>query len=195
MIRINLLGDAVLQAGAKKPEKAEVAQVYAAGEGAGRMSVPVAGIVVGLVFASFGGIYWLMLQREVAKAEAKKVELERTKAELDKYIKLEQEFRRRKEALQKKKEVMLGLRRAQHQPVHFMEEIANALPDDVWFKEISQKGTAVTVQGESASFEAINAFRAKLVEQNKWFQNVNYPTANKKGSTVEFTISFDLKNP
>ena len=69
MIRINLLGDAVLQAGAKKPEKAEVAQVYAAGEGAGRMSVPVAGIVVGLIFASFGGIYWLMLPAEHADDE------------------------------------------------------------------------------------------------------------------------------
>jgi len=122
------------------------------------------------------------------------VELQAKKKELEKYIQLEKTFRAQKESLQKKKEVMLALKTAQALPVHLMEELANCLPDDVWFKEISQKGMNISIKGESSSFEAINQFRNRLLEKNKWFQNVQYPAANKKDRTVEFTISCDLKN-
>ena len=195
MIRINLLGDTLAQAGGKKPDKSEPAQVYAQGEGSGRSSFPIAGLVVGLVCASIGLVYYLMLERDVKQAQEKVATLEQEKRDLSKYIALEKTFREQKEALQKKKEVMLGLKMAQQLPVHLLEELANALPDDVWFKDVNQKGKAITITGESASFEAINLFRNKLIEQSKWFGNVNYPTANKKAGVVQFTISFDLKNP
>jgi Tfp pilus assembly protein PilN len=76
-----------------------------------------------------------------------------------------------------------------------MEELANALPDDVWFKEVSQHGMNISIKGESASFEAINLFRTHLMDQKNWFGNVNYPTATKNGNIVEFTLSFDMKKP
>jgi type IV pilus assembly protein PilN len=194
MIRINLLGDTLVQAAGKKPDKAEPAQVYAQGEGSGRSSFPIAGLLVGLVCASFGLVYYMMLDREVRQAQERVVKLEQEKRDLAKYIALEKTFREQKESLQKKKEVMLGLKTAQQLPVHLLEELANVLPDDVWFKEVSQKGMAITIKGSSSSFEAINVFRNKLIEQSKWFRNVNYPTADKKAGVVEFTISFDLKN-
>ncbi len=194
MIRVNLLGDTLAQAAGKKGEKAEAAQVYAQGEGSGRSSFPIAGLLVGLVCASFGLVYYLMLDREVRQAQEKIAKLEQQKLELAKYTALEKKFREDKEALQKKKEIMLGLKTAQQLPVHLIEELANTVPDDVWFKEIVQKGTGITIKGESSSFEAINLFRSKLNEQTKWFGNVNYPKADKKVGVVEFTISFDLKN-
>ena len=193
MIRINLLGDTLAQTAGKKGEKAEAAQVYQ-GEGSGRSSFPVAGLLVGLVCASFGLVYYLMLDREVRQAQEKVAKLEQEKLELAKYTALEKKFREDKEALQKKKEIMLGLKTAQQLPVRLIEELANTVPDDVWFKEITQKGTGITIKGESSSFEAINLFRSKLNEQTKWFGNVNYPKADKKVGVVEFTISFDLKN-
>jgi len=194
MIRINLLGDTLVQAAGKKPDRAEPAQVYAQGEGSGRSSFPIAGLLVGLVCTSLGLVYYLMLDREVRQAQERVVKLEQEKRDLSKYIALEKTFREQKESLQKKKEVMLGLKTAQQLPVHLLEELANVIPDDVWFKEISQKGMAITIKGSSGSFEAINLFRNKLIDQSKWFRNVNYPTANKKSGVVEFTISFDLKN-
>ncbi len=194
MIRINLLGDTLAQTASKKGDKAEAAQVYAQGEGSGRSSFPIAGLIVGLVCASFGLVYYLMLDREVRQAQEEVTKLEQEKRDLEKYTALEKKFREDKEALQKKKEVMLGLKTAQQLPVRLLEELANTVPDDVWFKEITQKGTGITIKGESSSFEAINLFRSKLNEQTKWFGNVNYPKADKKVGVVEFTISFDLKN-
>jgi Tfp pilus assembly protein PilN len=194
MIKINLLGDTLAQVGGKKAEKAEVAPVYADSAATGRPTLPIAGVLVGLAIAAMGGVYYVVLNAKIDAAARTKSELEAQKAELQKYVELEKKFRTQKEMLQKKKEVMLGLKSTQQLPVYFLRELANALPDDVWFREITQKGMNVTIKGESSSFEAINVFRSHLMEQNKWFVNVNYPAANKKDRSVEFTISCDLKN-
>ena len=194
MIKINLLGDTLAQVAGKKQEKAEAVQVYAEGAGAGRSSFPLVGVLLGVILTSLGGVYYIWLNGKVEQARREQVELQAKKKELEKYIQLEKTFRTQKESLQKKKEVMLALKNAQALPVHMLEELANCLPDDVWFKEISQKGMNISIKGESSSFEAINQFRNRLLEKNKWFQNIKYPAANKKDRTVEFTISCDLKN-
>lgn len=193
MIKINLLGDTLAQVAGKKTEKAEV-QVFAEGEGSGRSSFPIAGVLLGVILTSLGGVYYVWLNGKVEKARQEQVELQAKKKELEKYIQLEKTFRAQKDSLQKKKEVMQALKNNQAVPVHLLEQLANCLPDDVWFKEISQKGMNISIKGESSSFEAINQFRSRLLEQGKWFQNVNYPAATKKDRTVEFTISCDLKN-
>ena len=197
MIKINLLGDALAQPGAKKggdKATAEPVQVYT-GEGGSRASLPIAGVVVGLVFAALGGAYYLWLNSELSKQEKRKAELERDKKQYEPYIALEKKFREKKDALQKKEEVMTTLKRQQALPVHFMEELANSLPDDVWFKKITQKGSLITIEGEGRNFEAINAFYGNLQSRTRWFKKINYPGA-KRGTTgsFEFTISFELQN-
>ncbi|MCE1229394.1 MAG: PilN domain-containing protein [Firmicutes bacterium] len=193
MIRINLLGDSLVQATGKK-DKAEAAALVQS-DAPARTSLPIIGIVVGLLLASGGLFYYLWMEREIHQLQEKVEKLQQEKQALAKYTTLEKQFRDQKEALQKKREVILNLKNAQRVPVYFLQELANALPDDVWFKEITQKGMNITIKGEGTSFESINMFRSRLLEQTKWFGNVNYPTASKKGGSVEFTISFDLKNP
>ncbi len=196
MIKINLLGDALAQGGGKKSERAEQpVQIYGEGEGGGRPGLPIAGAVIFLVFASIGGIYHVILGNEVQKAEAKKADLERQRDELKKFIDLEKQFRDKKEMLAKKEEIMQGLRRSQQLPVHFLEELANSLPDDVWFREVTQRGMNVSIKGEARTFEAINLFYSRLQSRTRWFKNINYPGAERKGNNLEFTLSFDLQNP
>lgn len=197
MIKINLLGDALAQAGAKKggdKASAEPVQVYT-GEGGSRSSLPIAGVVVGLLFAALGGGYYLWLNSEVTKAEKRKADLDRDKKVYEPYIAQEKKFREKKEALQKKEEVMTALKRQQALPVHFIEELANSLPDDVWFKKIAQKGMTITIEGEGRNFESINAFYGNLQSRTRWFKKINYPGA-KRGTSgaFEFTISFELQN-
>ena len=197
MIKINLLGDALAQAGAKKggeKASAEPVQVYT-GEGGSRSSLPIAGVVVGLLFSALGGGYYLWLNSEFTREEKKKAELERDKKQYEPFIALEKKFREKKDALQKKEEVMTTLKRQQALPVHFMEELANSLPDDVWFKKVSQKGMTITVEGEGSNFESINAFYGNLQSRTRWFKKINYPGA-KRGTSgaFEFPISFELQN-
>jgi Tfp pilus assembly protein PilN len=198
MIKINLLGDVLAQAGPKKgAEKAvaaEPVQVYT-GEGGSRSSVPIAGVVVGLIFAAFGGVYYLWLSSEFTRAEKKKAELQQEKKQYEPFIALEKKFREKKETLQKKEEVMLTLKRQQALPVHLMEELANSLPDDVWFAKVSQKAMTITIEGEARNFESINAFYGNLQSRTRWFKKINYPGAKRgPAGSFQFTISFELQN-
>jgi Tfp pilus assembly protein PilN len=197
MIKINLLGDALAQSGGKKgsdKSAAEPVQVYT-GEGSGRSSLPMAGVVVGLLFTALGGVYYLWLNSAFTKAEKKKADLEQDKKQYEPYIALEKKFREKKAALLQKEEVMTTLKRKQSLPVHLIEELANSLPDDVWFKKVSQKGLIITIDGEGRNFEAINAFQGNLQSRTRWFKKINYPGA-KRGTTgsFEFSISFELQN-
>jgi Tfp pilus assembly protein PilN len=151
--------------------------------------------VVGLVLAATGGVYYLWLNSEFTKAEQKKADLERDKQQYEPFIALEKKFREKKDSLQKKEEVMTTLKRRQALPVHFLEELANSLPDDVWFKRVDQKGMTITVEGEGRNFESINAFYGNLQSRTRWFKKINYPGAKRGASgAFEFTISFELQN-
>jgi len=193
MIRINLLGEVLAQASGKKADRGELAPVYAQ-EGT-RSSFPIAGVISGLLLASIGGVYYISLTGQVETETRRNADLQRQKEELKKYFTLEESYRKQKEALQKKKDVMVSLRVAQRLPVHLMEELANSLPDDVWFDEVTQKGMSITIKGRGASFEAINLFQTHLQERNTWFDKVVLPGVTKKGTSFEFSISFDLKTP
>ena len=121
--------------------------------------------------------------------------MEKDKKQYYPYIALEKQFRQKKQALQQKEEVMTNLKRQQALPVHFLEELANSIPDDVWFKKITQNGSTITIDGEARNFEAINAFYGNLQSRTRWFQKINYPGARRVASgSLEFTITFELQN-
>ena len=195
MIKINLLGDALAQGSGKKLDKAEPMQVYVQDEGAGRSTLPIAAILFGLLFSAIGGVYYIWLTNQIDRSNQKRDQLAKQVEELKKYIDLEKKLRDQKEAMQKKEEVMLNLKKNQELPVHFMEELANSLPDDVWFREVTQNGMNITIKGESRTFEAVVLFYNRIQSRTRWFKNVNYPGAGKQGNIISFSISFDLQNP
>ena len=160
MIRINLLGDALAQGAGKKSDGGEPVQVYAEAEGASRASLPIAGALVFLVIASGGGVYYLFLNNEVNRALAEKDRLEQEKKKLEPYIKQEAQFRKQKEVLKKKEDAIAGLKVAQSLPVHFLEEVANCLPEDVNLTDIVMTADRrVTIKGTGRTLEVIQLFR------------------------------------
>jgi type IV pilus assembly protein PilN len=195
MIKINLLGDA-LSGGAAKGggSAAEPAALYT--DEGGQPSLPIAGVLIGLALASLGGIYYLYITNEVKKLDERRAQLELEKKTYDPYIALEAEFRKRKEDLQAKEQAITDLRRKQQLPVYLLEEMANSLPDNVWFLKISQKGMTITIEGEAANFESINTFYQNLQSRSRWFKKVNYPggKALPGKHVVDFTITFELQN-
>lgn len=197
MIKINLLGDSLSPAAGKKAEKVDqVQQVYVQEEGARRTSLPVAGVLVGLLLASIGVVYYLVLNHRLEKAEVYRASLEKEKAELDRYTKQYESYQKQKEELQKKLTLIRGLKAKQELSVHLLEEIANCVPDDVWMESLLQQENGITIKGEGGSFEAINQFRSRLAENKKWFKNVSHLESTRKASKViDFVVTFDLVVP
>lgn len=194
MIRINLLGDALAQSAGKKPEGGEPVQVYAEAEGASRASLPIAGALVFLVMASGGGVYYLFLNNEVNRALAEKERLEQEKKKLEPYIKQEAQFRKQKEVLKKKEDAIAGLKVAQSLPVHFLEEVANCLPEDVNLTDIVMTGDRrVTIKGTGRTLEVIQLFRQNLMARTRWFKDVVVPIGEGEGK-MKFTAQMTLQN-
>jgi len=197
MIKINLLSDALGSGGVggKKGRAIAVPAVAMADE-APRTSIPILGIVVGLVFLLAGVLYYLNLKRSLEAAKEIQAKLEVEKKALEPYTAKEKLYRERKEALAKKEEVMVGLKKSQQLPVHLLEEIANSLPDDVWFGSLTQKGKSIVIEGEGRSFESINVFYQNLQSRSRWFKNLSYPGGGSTGNrSIRFTMTFELQNP
>lgn len=192
MIKINLLGDALAQGGGAKADAAQDVAIYA--DEGGRRSLPIAGVVIGLLMASLGGIYYLWLNNEITKKEARQAALQTELDTYKPYFELEARFRKKKEELQNKEQTLIDLRKRQQLPVYFMQELANCLPEDVWFISISQNGMQISVAGQARNFEAINNFYNNLQAKQRWFKKVVYPGATRQGDWLNFTITFELQN-
>ena len=193
MIKINLLGESLSQAGARAAA-VEPAALYA--ETGTRKSLPIAGVVVGLLAASIGGVYYLYLNNQIDTKKAQAASLQKELDELKPFIDLEAKFRKKKEELQNKEQVLVDLRKRMQLPVYFLQELADSLPDDVWFQSIDQNGMAITIKGQARNFESINTFYGNLQQRTRWFKSVNYPGGQKdaSGNWVNFTITFQLQN-
>ena len=190
MIKINLLGESLAQAGARAAS--EPAALYAE-EGA-RRTLPIAGALVGLAGASIGVIYFLILSGQISRKEKERDQYQAELKVLQPFIDLEAKFRKKKEELQNKEQVLVDLRKRMELPVYFLQELADSLPDDVWFQSVQQNGMAVTIKGQARNFESINAFYNNLQQRTRWFKAVSYPGGQKQGEWVTFTITFQLQN-
>ena len=191
MIKINLLGESLAQAGARAAAS-EPAALYAE-EGA-RKSLPIAGVLLGLAGVVAAGGYYLVLNNQIEAKQQEDARLQRELTELKPYIEKEAQLRKVKEELQNKEQVLVDLRKRMQLPVYFLQELADCLPDDVWFQSVQQNGMAITIQGQARNFESINAFYNNLQQRTRWFKSVTYPGGQKNGAWVSFTITFQLQN-
>ena len=190
MIKINLLGESLAQAGARAAS--EPAALYAE-EGA-RKSLPIAGVLLGLLGVVAGGAYYLILNNQIEHKKAEVAKFQKELDELKPFIDLEAKFRKKKEELQNKEQVLVDLRKRMQLPVYFLQELADSLPDDVWFQSVQQNGMAITINGQARNFESVNAFYNNLQQRTRWFKSVTYPGGQKSGNWVNFTITFQLQN-
>ena len=202
MIKINLLRDPFVQSAAKGGGKTEVMEMApepkntpAPSSTGTRQAPPILGIIFGLLFTGIGGLYYMMLQKDLATAEDLNTQLKADKQKLEPYFKLEQQFREQKESLKKKEDELTKLKKQQQMPVQFLQELGNSIPDNVWFAKVTTKGQSVVILGESLTEDAIYQFRDNLARKTQWFKNVQFPGATRKDKKLEFTLTFDMMNP
>jgi Tfp pilus assembly protein PilN len=201
MIKINLLRDPFIRpkakAGAAKKDAAAAPLPEAAGakqgaEVGGRRQIPALGALACLFFCSFGGAYHFWLGGRAAAETARGAALAEAGEALTPYRQMEGRLKEQCETLRKKEEALAGIKKQQQMPVYFLQELANSLPDNVWFAKIASKGQRVEIRGESLTEDAIYQFRDNLVGKEQWFRNVNFAGASRREKRLEFTITFEL---
>jgi type IV pilus assembly protein PilN len=163
MIKINLLA-------ASPQTKARVAKLPRF-EGVGSLGQNA--LLTGVVILALVFIGWRWyslasehraLTREIAKAEQ---ERERLQA----IIKKGEDYKAKKELLQRKITLITQLKRNQSGPVHLLDEVSKQLPDFLWLDAMNESGFNIQMQGRATTYNAVSNFYNNLTG-SRYFQNV-----------------------
>jgi type IV pilus assembly protein PilN len=149
MIRINLLG------GERQVKKKAVA--FDLGQ---RLTLACSLILV-LAAAGIGYWYWSLQQRstqvdaDIARAQTEQLRLRSIIREVN-------EFEQERTALQQRVQLIEQLRSGQSIPVQLLDVVSKSLPDMLWLTDVEQKGSDVTIQGQSTTLIALSDFVGNL---------------------------------
>lgn len=187
MIRINLL--------AVERGPATRAAIIPA---AHRVTLAASLILLGTALA-VGWWFWslrqtsIQLDRDIAQAEVETQQLRSVLSQV-------QKFEARKAQLQQRVTLIEQLRRGQTGPVHMLDEISKALPEQLWLTEMTQKGQEVTLAGMTTSMSGLSDFVAGL-EGSPWFRkpvdiiDSEVSADAKAGDLVKFSVKATFNDP
>lgn len=123
------------------------------------------------------------------------------KAELEPYIKKVDELEAKRDELKKKNEAIQQLRSQRTIPVHIMDEVSRALPDNLWIGSLVVKGSMLTIDGTTLQEQAISTFM-KSLEASAFIGPCNLVVSKQTGSAsggatqvTGYTISAPITNP
>src|SRR5213593_14065 len=105
-----------------------------------------------------------MLRTEIAKAQAEKERLQAI-------IKKGEEYKAKKELLERKIALITQLKRNQSGPVHLLDEVSKQLPDFLWLDQMNESGFNIQMQGRATTYNAVSNFYNNLTG-SRYFQNV-----------------------
>lgn len=189
MIRVNLLPE----------DKRKRVKKRRAPRGAPR-DIPVALIIVGLlavvVTCIVLGLWQWTLNKKSASLEEQIASIDRQIKSLDVDIRKVKEFKGQKQDLESKLNIILQLQNKKRGPVHFLDQLAKAIPLGLWLQEVSENGSAMTVMGMAMESGQISTFMKNL-EKSEFFSGVDLSSVqsavkNKRGATGSTLKSFQL---
>src|SRR5437773_1587620 len=121
------------------------------------------------------------LRNEIAKAQ---VEKERLQA----IIKKGEEYKAKKELLERKIALITQLKRNQSGPVHLLDEVSKQLPDFLWLDSMTESGFAIQIQGKATTYNAVSNFYNNLTG-SPYFQGVVLGPISSIPAGVTFSLT------
>ncbi len=162
--------------------------------------IPVMLIIVGLlaVLATclILGLWHWTLGKKANVINGEIADVEKQIKALDVDIANVEDFKRQKTDLEKKLGVINQLENKKKGPVHFMDQLASAIPPRLWLQEVSENGGRMTLVGSSTDHAQISVFMQNL-EKSSFFSNVELvgvqaATGKAKGGDADLVKTFQL---
>ena len=180
MIKINLL------AGAQQVKTRAVKTPRFEGVGTLGQNVLMAGVVI--LALLFIGWRWYSLESEHLQLHEEIVKALAEKERLQAIIKKGEEYKAKKELLQRKIALITQLKRNQSGPVHLLDEVSKQLPDFLWLDGMSESGQSITIQGKATTYNAVSNFYNNLTG-SRYFQNVILGPISSISVGVTFSLT------
>ncbi|HPR64562.1 MAG TPA: PilN domain-containing protein [Thermoanaerobaculia bacterium] len=179
MIKINLLPEA------QQPTRRFEAVSVGKGDNLANIAL-ISLIVVGLLVSGFR--WWTLnsekknLNLRIKEAEA---ELERLKPILEEV----ERFKKRKDLLQKKLDLIQDLKANQKGPVHIMDEISQKVPEYLWFDQLELKSNTITIRGGALNPNEVAEF-LKNVDDSPYFSEPTLKEIREQKEYYTFSCNF-----
>jgi len=141
------------------------------------------GILLGVLLALAIGGSGYMHYAKGQELERLKSRIAQTEKQIDRYgPQLEQvkTFKKKKEEVQQKLEVIQGLERSRSGPVRILDELATKTPDRLWLTQLRAEGGRLELEGMSLDNEVIAAFLTRL-EESPYFDDVELEQTELQG--------------
>lgn len=152
-----------------------------------------------IVTAGIIGVVHSRISDRIAMSKARVSQMEHDIAQFQPQINQVAAFRKKKADLEKKIDIIEGLDRARKGPVRVMDELATHTPERLWLKDLTTKGTAINLSGQSLDNELVAVFLGSLGE-SPYFDKVDlHSTKLADGpeglKVVEFKIEAIITTP
>jgi Tfp pilus assembly protein PilN len=188
MIRINLLGQNRPKAGRRQVDTGSAMPAI----------FLFSGVLLGLAFLTFLYLTWQKQVNEensrIAQLSAEKTQLEQIKQQVD-------SFQKQKGVLQQRVSTIEQLQRDRTGGQELLDMVANTVSrtENLWLTNVTRKGNSLTLQGSSASINAVANFITAL-KRSGYFQKVEIKESkqderNTGTQTYTFEISAEITPP
>ena len=155
--------------------------------------------VSAVIALAVAGIVWLYLDSQVTQQKNNVAFMKAEIAKLDKQIEEIRKIREETASLLAKKRVVEGLQANRSEPVQLLDQLLRQLPEGVYLKQITQKGTKVNILGYAQSNARVSTLMRNL-GASPYLQNPELveikavPAPDKSGSRVnEFNMNIFIK--
>jgi Tfp pilus assembly protein PilN len=180
MIKINLLAE-------KKPAKAKTATPSALKfEGLGGTQNLLLGGILALGFI-VAGTWWWVRAAELTSWKAKQAAAEVELSRLQEVRAKAEFFKRQKELLERKINLITDLKKKQSVPVHILDQISKNMPDFLWLDSMTAIQNQISISGRATTYTAVSNFYDNLAASGHFADVVLGKTAE-----VPEGVSFSL---
>lgn len=181
MIKINLVGER------KRPVAPSPSSVSGF-EGSDLGNWALLGLVLLGVLVALG--HMLYLNGKIDDKETEVAEAQKEVDELEPYIREVEEFKARKVELERKVAVINRLKENQRGPVKVMDHVSRALPELMWLTKMDVGPTTITISGEAFNTNAVANFIENL-DRVPEFQEPILRDTQQRGQIYTFVIAFN----
>jgi len=186
MIRINLGPE-------RKPAKAKAAAPGVLREGgSGPQGLLLASILLAGILVA-GGWSWMTKRehdrwtQEVDKASAELTRLEEVRKKGDL-------FKRQKDLLERKIQLITDLKKKQSVPVHILDQLSKNLPEFLWLDTMDATQNTITITGKATTYNAVSNFYDNL-SSSGYFTGVDLGKTSEAPEGVSFSVSCRFQAP
>ena len=189
MIKINLVAERKASKGGSGKGSPAAVPSGAAG---GTKNLLLVGIVLMGVLIS-AGWWWSLtsqkarLQQELREADQELVRLEEIRRKAD-------EFKKQKDLLERKINLITELKKKQSVPVHILDQVSKNLPDFLWLDSMSAVNNQINIAGKATTYNAVSNFYDNLTGSG-YFDSVVLGKTSEIPEGVSFSLSCRFAPP